>query len=59
MTVDASKVRVAITGALSKGLTSATAPTGASAAITGFNDLGGISETFEISSGQTLRQRFA
>lgn len=44
MAVDATKVRVAITGALSKGLTSATAPTGTSGAITGFTDLGGISE---------------
>lgn len=44
MAVDASKVRVAVTGALSKGLTSATAPTSAAAAITGFTDLGGISE---------------
>lgn len=44
MAVDASKVRVAVTGALSKGLTSATAPTSASAAATGFTDLGGISE---------------
>lgn len=44
MAVDATKVRVAITGALSKGLTSAAAPTGTSAALTGFTDLGGISE---------------
>ena len=44
MAVDASKVRVAITGALSKGLTSATALTSAAAAATGFTDLGGISE---------------
>ena len=44
MAVDASKVRVAITGAISKGLTSATAPTGTAGAITGFTDLGGISE---------------
>lgn len=44
MAVDATKVRVAITGALSKGLTSATAPTGTAGAITGFTDLGGISE---------------
>ncbi|WP_159083902.1 phage tail tube protein [Nocardioides terrigena] len=44
MAVDASKVRVAITGALSKGELSATAPTTAAAAATGFTDLGGISE---------------
>ena len=44
MAVDATKVRVAITGALSKGLTSATAPTGTASALTGFSDLGGISE---------------
>lgn len=44
MAVDASKVRVAITGAIMKGLTSATAPTGTGVAATGFTDLGGISE---------------
>src|SRR5690349_5512389 len=44
MAVSASKVRVAITGALSKGATSATAPTGTAGAITGFTDLGAISE---------------
>ena len=44
MAVTASNVRVAVTGAVSKGLTSATAPTSSSAAITGFADLGGISE---------------
>jgi len=44
MAVDPSKVRVAITGAISKGLTSATAPTGTASALTGFVDLGGISE---------------
>jgi len=44
MAVTPSKVRVAITGALSKGLTSATAPTGTAGAITGFTDLGAISE---------------
>ena len=44
MAVDASKVRVAITGAISKGLTSASAPTGTGVALTGFSDLGGISE---------------
>lgn len=44
MAVDATKVRVAITGAISKGLLSATAPTSEASAITGFTDLGGISE---------------
>jgi hypothetical protein len=44
MAVTASKVRVAVTGALSKGLTSATAPTGTAGAATGFTDLGAISE---------------
>lgn len=44
MAVTAANVRVAVTGAVSKGLTSATAPTSSSAAITGFADLGGISE---------------
>lgn len=44
MTVTASNVRVAITGAVSKGATSATAPTGTASALTGFTDLGGISE---------------
>lgn len=41
---DASKVRVAVTGAVSKGLTSAAAPTGTAAALTGFSDLGYVSE---------------
>lgn len=44
MAQDASKVRVAVTGAVFKGLTSATAPTGTAGAPTGFNDLGFISE---------------
>lgn len=44
MAVDASKVRVAVTGAVSKGATGATAPTSQAAALTGFTDLGGISE---------------
>lgn len=44
MAVTASNVRVAVTGALSKGLTSATAPTGTSGVATGFTDLGAISE---------------
>lgn len=44
MAVDVSKIRVAVTGAMSKGLVSATAPTGTAATLTGFTDLGGISE---------------
>lgn len=44
MAVTPSNVRVAVTGAVSKGLTSATAPTGTGSALTGFNELGGISE---------------
>ncbi|MDB5716451.1 MAG: phage portal protein [Sphingomonadales bacterium] len=42
--VDASKVRVAVTGAVMKGLTSAAAPTGTSGSTTGFVDLGYIGE---------------
>lgn len=41
---DASKVRVAVTGAVFKGPTTAAAPTGTSGAPVGFNDLGFISE---------------
>lgn len=44
MAVDASNVLVAITGAVSRGLTSATAPTSTGSSLTGFTDLGGISE---------------
>lgn len=44
MTQDASNTRVAVTGAVSKGLTSATAPTGTASLPTGFDDLGFISE---------------
>lgn len=44
MTATASQVRVAVTGAVSKGPTSATAPTGTSGTLTGFEDLGFISE---------------
>lgn len=44
MAVDASKVRVAVSGAVSRGLTSAAAPTSAAAALVGITDLGGISE---------------
>lgn len=44
MAVTPGNVRVAVTGAVSKGLTSATAPTGTAATLTGFTDVGGISE---------------
>lgn len=44
MAVTPANVDVAITGAVSRGLTSATAPTSEVSAITGFTDLGGISE---------------
>lgn len=44
MTVDTSKARSAVTGAISKGLTSATAPTGTASALTGFTDLGAIGD---------------
>lgn len=44
MALDASKVRVAITGAVSKGLTSAAAPTGTASTLTGFVDGGYIGE---------------
>lgn len=50
MALDTDAVGVAITGAVSKGATSATAPTGTAGAITGFIDLGligpdGVTET--------------
>ena len=44
MASDATKVRVAVTGAIFKGLTSATAPTGTAGTTTGFLDLGFIGE---------------
>jgi hypothetical protein len=44
MTLDATKAGVAVTGAVMKGLTSATAPTGTGGTTTGFTDLGYISE---------------
>lgn len=44
MPVDSSKVRVAITGAVSVGPTTSTAPTTASSALTGFTDLGYVGE---------------
>lgn len=44
MALDATKARSAPTGALSVGATGATAPTGTGSALTGFTDLGYISE---------------
>ena len=44
MALDASKVRVAVTGAVMKGPTATTAPTGTGGTTTGFVDLGYISE---------------
>lgn len=44
MALDSTKVRVAVTGAVSMGATTATAPTGTGGTITGFTDLGLISE---------------
>src|SRR4051794_6611910 len=44
MATDSSLVRVAVTGAVSVGLTSATAPTGTASALTGFDDLGLVGE---------------
>lgn len=44
MATDSTKAAVAVTGAVFKGLTSATAPTGTSGAPTGFTDLGWIGE---------------
>lgn len=44
MALDASKTQVAVSGAVMKGLTSATAPTGTGGTTTGFTDLGYISE---------------
>ena len=44
MALDASKVRVAVTGLVSVGLTTAAAPTLTSSALTGFADLGYIGE---------------
>jgi hypothetical protein len=44
MAVDVTKVRVAITGAISKGALGATAPTSEASSLTGFTDVGGISE---------------
>jgi hypothetical protein len=44
MAVTPSNVLVAVTGAVSKGLTSATAPTGTASSISAFADVGGINE---------------
>lgn len=44
MALTASNVRVAVTGAVMHGLTSATAPTGTAATTTGFTDLGYVTE---------------
>lgn len=44
MTLDASNVRVAVTGAVMQGETSATAPTGTAGTTTGFTDLGYVNE---------------
>lgn len=44
MALDASKVRVAVTGGVFSGPTTATAPTGTAGAPTGFSDLGYIGE---------------
>lgn len=44
MALDASKVRAAVTGAVSKGPTTVTPPTGTAGAVTGVTDLGYISE---------------
>lgn len=44
MALNSANVRVAVTGAVSVGLTTAAAPTGTGGALTGFNDLGLVSE---------------
>lgn len=44
MALDSGNVRVAVTGAVSVGLTSATAPVDADSALTGFDDLGYVGE---------------
>lgn len=44
MALDSSKVRAAVSGAVSVGLTSATAPTLTTSPLTGFNDLGYVSD---------------
>lgn len=57
MALDANKVRVGTTGAIYVGPTSSTAPTGATASLTGFTDLGyissdGVTETRDRSTNQ-------
>jgi len=44
MATNSALVRVAVTGAVSVGATTATAPTGTASALTGFNDLGLVGE---------------
>ena len=44
MALDSSKVRAAVSGAVSVGLTTATAPTGTGGTLTGFTDLGYVSD---------------
>jgi hypothetical protein len=55
--LDSDNVRVAVTGAVYVGATSAAAPTGSSSALTGFTDLGyvsadGITETIDKTTSQ-------
>lgn len=57
MALDSDKVRVAVTGAVYVGPTSATAPSSSSATLTGFTDLGyissdGITETIDKTTNQ-------
>ena len=57
MALDSDKVRVAVTGAVYVGPTSATAPTNSSSTLTGFTDLGyvssdGITETIDKTTNQ-------
>jgi hypothetical protein len=57
MALDSTKVRAAVSGAVSVGLTSAAAPTASGSALTGFADLGyisdaGVTETRERSTNE-------
>jgi len=57
MALDSDNVRVAVTGAVYVGLTSATGPTASDSTLTGFTDLGyvssdGITETIDRSTNQ-------
>jgi hypothetical protein len=57
MALDSTKVRAAVSGAVSVGLTSAAAPTASGSALTGFTDLGyisdaGVTETRERSTNE-------